>query len=220
MGDFLTDPEAWVTYLRSWPPSGVYVFLFCSTFIENVFPPWPGDTFVVFGGFLLANRIVELLPLGLAVFAGNLVSAWVMYFLGQRILDAARRLQAKWHRPAFLTSRLSELTSEESLARTEIWFRKWGASFVIVSRFSAGIRFFVSIVAGISRMNLMLFSVCFSLGVALWYSALVAGGYALGDNWRQILGYLRIYNTVVIGLIAAGAVVFLVYRWRRRRRGA
>jgi len=33
----------------------IWLFFFFSNFLENVFPPWPGDTVTVFGGFLVAK---------------------------------------------------------------------------------------------------------------------------------------------------------------------
>lgn len=210
------DAAAIIEFLRELPAAGVYVFLFFSTFTENVFPPWPGDTVVVFAGFLLAYGVVDWSGVLLTTYAGNICSAWLMYFLGEHLLELARSLHDRIEKPGVLRNWLRELTGEESIARTHELFRKWGVYFVLFSRFSAGIRFFVSIIAGISKMSLVAFTLSFSVGVTIWNALLLGGGYALGENYERILDWLRVYNVVVIGALVMALAAYLVYRARRK----
>ncbi|HBS04147.1 MAG TPA: DedA family protein [Leptospiraceae bacterium] len=206
--------EEMIAYVLTLPTVGMYWFLFVSTIIENLFPPWPGDTMIVLAGFLMAHDAVDPLELSLVTLAGNMVGAYIMYFAGEGLLALARKYHAriKW---AWARNQVEELISEESMQRTAHWFRKWGLWFVLLSRFSAGIRFFVSIVAGISRTNFLLFSVAFAVGVLIWNSLLIYGGYALGENWRQILDWLRVYNIVVISLVVLATLGYLYYRFKK-----
>lgn len=209
--------EEIIAYVLTLPTTGIYWFLFFSTILENLFPPWPGDTMIVLAGFLMAHHAVGPVGTTLVTLAGNMVGAYIMYFAGEGLLALARKYHASigwnWGR-----KQVEELTSPESMQRTSAWFRKWGLWFVLVSRFSAGIRFFVSIVAGVSRTNLLLFSVAFAAGVLIWNSLLLYGGYALGENWRQILGWLRVYNVLVITAIALAVAGYLYYRFRMQRK--
>ncbi len=203
--------------LHGMPPWLVYVALAVSSVIENVFPPWPGDTVTVIGGVLAAQGLVEWSWSMVALVVGNLIGAYIMYFLGAPLVALVRRLHTHLHGPEFVKKTLRELVSDESMARTTRWFDRWGATFVLVSRFSAGIRFFVSIVAGISGMNLLLFSSVFTLGVLIWNSLLLAGGYVLGRQWDLILVWLRVYNTVVLSLIGVAVAAFVIWRVLRKR---
>jgi len=209
--------EELIAYVLTLPTTGIYWFLFFSTILENVFPPWPGDTMIVLGGFLMAHNAVSFTGLTLVTLAGNMVGAYIMYFAGEGILALARRYHDRigWR---WARRQVQELTSEESMDRASHWFRKWGLWFVVISRFSAGIRFFVSIIAGISRINLILFSLAFGAGVLIWNTLLIYGGYALGENWRQILDWLRVYNFVVITLIVVVVAGYLYYRFRRQEK--
>ncbi|MCB1164688.1 MAG: DedA family protein [Leptospiraceae bacterium] len=208
--------EVLIAYVLTLPTVGMYWFLFFSTILENLFPPWPGDTMVVLGGFLMAHDAVGFWGLTLVTLAGNMVGALIMYFAGEGLVALARHYQQyiKWE---WARNQLNELTSPESMDRTSHWFRKWGLWFVIVSRFSAGIRFFVSIIAGISRINLILFSIAFAIGVIIWNTLLIYGGYALGENWRQIMDWLRVYNTVVIVMIILAVIGYLYWRFGRKK---
>ena len=208
--------EVLIAYVLTLPTVGMYWFLFFSTILENLFPPWPGDTMVVLGGFLMAHDAVGFWGLTLVTLAGNMVGALIMYFAGEGLVALARHYQQyiKWE---WARNQLNELTSPESMDRTSHWFRKWGLWFVIVSRFSAGIRFFVSIIAGISRINLILFAFAFAIGVIIWNTLLIYGGYALGENWRQIMDWLRVYNTVVIVMIILAVIGYLYWRFGRKK---
>ncbi len=190
----------------------IYLFLAFSAFVENVFPPWPGDTTTVVGGFLAYQGLVELPLCMLAVLSGNLGGALIMYFFGEKILLFLIILERKMEKPRFLKSMVAKLVSKRQLRRSRYWFRKWGILFILFSRFSAGVRFFVSAIAGIFRMNLALFLASFSLAVLLWNSLLLWGGYKLGENWRQIEEWLRLYNAIVILLLFSFLLVWVFRR--------
>lgn len=197
------------------PAAGLHAFFFFAALLENIFPPWPGDTFIVFAGFLSAHGAVSLPAALLSTGAGSLAGAWIMYLAGEKVLHLARSLHARL-KPGIMQRMLSDFVSEEHMQRTQQWFLKWGAWFVVVSRFSAGIRFFVSIVAGLSKMNPLLFTVCFSLGVLIWNTLLLTGGRLLAENWRKMLEWLQLYN-VAVGSLIVLVVAFFIMRWWRRR---
>ena len=212
------DADTIIGWLTGVPEISVYLFLALSSVIENVFPPWPGDTVTVIGGFMVSKGSAQAVYAMLALVVGNLIGAYIMYFAGEGILAIARRYHDNLQRPQFLKNWLEELISEEGMKKTHDWFERWGVWFVLVSRFSAGIRFFVSIIAGISRMNLIVFSLVFTLGVLIWNTLLLWGGYMLGNEWERILDWLRVYNMVVIGLICIIAGLFFYFKKVRKKR--
>ncbi|MFN3604490.1 MAG: DedA family protein [Leptonema sp. (in: bacteria)] len=182
-----------------------------STFTENVFPPWPGDTFIVFSGFLMYHQILNPIWVYFFTTIGNFLGAFLMYFLGETILEFAHRFHKKV-KIEFLRNLLETMISEEQKIKTERIFEKWGFWFVLVSRFSAGIRYFVSIIAGITKMNLSIFSFAFFVAVLIWNTILLLGGYILAENWEKALEWLRVYN-YTIGILILVVVIFLFYRF-------
>lgn len=211
MDDQILHSLQWIESMPVWV---MFAFFFFSAFMENVFPPYPGDTILAFSGFLAARGAMSLWSVAIAGFAGSVAGAFVMYMLGHRVLELARRMERSVSRPAWLKKSLHEAVSQESIEKTGLWFKRYGLYFVIVSRFSAGVRFFVSIVAGISRVSLPLYLFCFGLGVVLWNGLLTAGGYMLGRNWELVLVYLKLYNTVFIAVAIAAAAGFFLWKWR------
>ncbi|MCG6144765.1 DedA family protein [Leptospira bandrabouensis] len=190
------------------PPLVLWVFFCFSNFLENVFPPWPGDTVTVFSGFLSSSQDSPLsfFSVVLATYFGNLLGALVMYFFGERILQFLKRSKFPF---------LSALYQEENLRKTLVWFRKHEIAVVLLSRFSAGIRFFVSIVAGMSKMNIIKFVLLYSFAISLWCGLLLLGGSLLGSNWNQIIVMLSYYNRV-IGFVILCFILYFLYKLRRK----
>ncbi|MBL8032213.1 MAG: DedA family protein [Leptospiraceae bacterium] len=196
-------------FLKHIPQNAWWLFVFFSAFMENIFPPYPGDSVIVLGGYLWGAGKVSFFSLASAVYAGNIAGAGVMYYFGEHVLDFfRRRFRNKW---------TQEILDAESLKKTENWFRKWGVIAVILSRFSAGIRFFVAIVAGMFRMNIVVFLLCFSLATLLWNSLLIYGGYVLGENWRKVIEYMQVYNTIIIGLMVTAIAGYILYRRYKKK---
>lgn len=211
-------PDRILGFLQGLDPLAVHGFLVFSTMTENLFPPWPGDTLVVFAGVLVARNVITLPGALLSTLLGNMIGAWIMYVAGERLLAFARAIHGRM-RPGYMRRLLEDLVSEDGLSRAQAWFHRWGLLFVLVSRFSAGIRFFVSIVAGLSRMNILTFSVAFAVGVFLWNLLLLSGGLLLAENWRVVLDWLQLYNAAVLGVLGLLVIVYVARLIRRRRTG-
>jgi len=179
-----------------------WLFLMASVFIENIFPPYPGDSVVVFAGYIAATGHLSFPVLAIAVVFGNLVSALIMYYFGLEIMDfMLKHLKSE---------KLKQVFSRETLAKTHSWFERFGFWAVIFSRFSAGIRFFIAIIAGMVNMPVVLFMFSFLIATIVWNSLLVYGGYILGKNWDQLMGYIQLYSGIVALVIVTGIVVFFI----------
>jgi membrane protein DedA with SNARE-associated domain len=203
-------------FIESLPPLSILFFVFLSAFLENVFPPYPGDTVLVFSGFVAARGSLHPALSFLGGFAGSVLGGVMMFFLGHRFLLLFRELARKWTRPEFLGRMAREMSSAESMARVEYWFNRYGLLFVLFSRFSAGIRFFVTILAGIVNVRFPGFLLAFSGGVLIWNGLLFAGGFSIGQNWELVLEYLRLYNKALLALGIAAFCGWLIWRLARR----
>ncbi|ABZ94309.1 DedA-related protein [Leptospira biflexa serovar Patoc strain 'Patoc 1 (Ames)'] len=201
--------DAMINEILGLPPLVLWVFFCFSNFLENIFPPWPGDTITVFSGFISStqNAPISFSSVVLATFFGNLLGALVMYYFGERFLLFLKRTKIPF---------LSSLYHEENLRKTLVWFRKYEIVVVLVSRFSAGIRFFVSIVAGMSKMNIIKFVVLYSIAISMWCGMLLFGGSFLGTNWNQIIVILSYYNQT-IGLILLFLILYFLYQMLKKR---
>ena len=203
------DGETLKEFFFQVSPPFYLLFLFFSAFIENIFPPYPGDTAVVLGTYISHIRDIPLSWIILAIYLGNLTSASIMYFAGRKVLRFYARHSCFSYRV--------RLFDPYSILKVHHFFQKYGFYTVLFSRFSAGIRFFVSITAGMVRMPFFLFLIAFFIATTLWNSILVGLGYFLSLEWRNLLQILKYYSWMIT-ILLIGIFLFLYFRHRKKKK--
>ena len=199
--------EQFLHYLNTQPAWTIYMFLFIGALMENVVPPIPGDTLIVFGAYLAGVGIISTVPAFFAMWVGSALGCLLVYGL------------AYWKGRAFFLRMNSKFFSEQNLGVAEKWFSKYGDRIVIFNRFLPTVRAFVGIAAGMSRMNPIRMTLYVLIGTFLWNTLLVYFGLKVGENWRVVIDVLRTYNHVILGLMVAGILGYLIWRWRKRASG-
>nr|WP_315895150.1 DedA family protein [Streptomyces sp. P9(2023)] len=106
------------------------------------------------------------------------------------------------------------------IERTEAWFVRHGTKAVFFGRMVPIFRSLISVPAGVERMPLPAFLLFTTLGSAIWNTAFVLAGYALGDNWEEVTGYVSVYSKAVLVVAAVAVLCFVVTRLLRPGRGA
>ena len=181
-----------------WP--GV-VFLMA---IESAAIPFPSELIMPLAGWLLIEeKGNSAWYVGLAAFygaLGNLIGSWVAYWVSYK---GGRPLLFKYGKYVLLT--------REEVERAEVWFRKYGDWIVFFSRLLPVVRTFISIPAGISRMNLWKFSIYTFIGSYPWSLGLAYGGFLLGENWEDLRSVMRPFDIPIL-VAGAGAVAWFFYR--------
>ena len=184
-------------------PLWAYGILLLSAFLENIVPPIPGDTVVVFSAYLVGRGLLDIGPVFLATCVGGTAGFLAMYYLGYsrgRAFFAGRRGTAK-------------------LAQAERWLSRYGVALILGNRFLSGIRSVIAIGAGIGRMPWPTVVLCGAIGMAVWNGLLLYAGVLVGENWEQVTELLAQYNRLLVGILClVGAV--LLWRWWRKRRVA
>lgn len=194
---------SFLAFLNAQPPAWIYFFLFLGAFLENVVPPIPGDTLIVFGAYLAGVGIIQVWPAYFAMWVGSALGCLLIYGL------------AYWKGRAFFLKFRFKFATEAHLDSAENWFRRYGDKIVIMNRFLPTVRAFVGIVAGISRMSPVRMTFYVVLGTFLWNSLLVYFGLKVGENWEIVIDVMKTYNRVVLGLMVVGGIGF--WLWRRKK---
>jgi len=194
---------SFLAFLNEQPPAWIYLFLFLGAFMENVVPPIPGDTLIVFGAYLAGVGIIQVWPAYMVMWVGSALGCLVVYGL------------AFWKGRAFFLKFQFRFATEEHLDSAEAWFTRYGDKIVILNRFLPTVRAFVGIVAGISRMNPLRMTLYVVVGTFLWNSLLVYFGLMVGENWEIVIDVMKTYNRVVLTLMVVGGIGFWV--WHRRK---
>ena len=78
------------------------------------------------------------------------------------------------------------------------------------------IRSLISLPAGMNRMPMSRFLLFTTLGSLVWTSLLTIGGMLLGAAWEEIIGFVEIYQDIVLVLLAVALLIFVGVRlWGR-----
>lgn len=190
------------------PPAVFYALLGLGAAIENVFPPIPADTFVLFGAFLAAGGRAEPALVFAATWLPNVGSALVVYGLAYR-----------YGRAAFGTTVGRWLLQPRQLDQIADFYGRWGTPAIFVSRFLPAFRAVVPVFAGISHVRPAKVILPLAAASALWYGVLVYIGTTAGRNWRAILELVGRVNNVLIGFALLVLALIVVWWWRTRRGG-
>ncbi len=199
--------EFWNTFLvflDHQPPGWIYFFLFVGAFMENLFPPIPGDTLIVFGAYLAGRGVISIWPAYLAMWAGSALGCLAVYGL------------AFWKGRAFFLRLNIRFLSKENMDYTERWFSRYGNKIIVFNRFLPTARAFVGLMAGIGQMHPVRMVMYVMLGTFLWNSLLVYLGLMVGKNWQMVIDMMKTYNQVVLGMMVVGGIG--LWFWHRKKK--
>lgn len=182
--------------------------VFFALTIESAAIPLPSEVTMPLAGWLLVQDkglpVSYVLLAGLIGALGNVVGSWITYGIG---MAGGRPLLLKYGKYV--------LISPHHIALADKWFAEKGEATAFFSRLLPVVRTFISVPAGIARMNFWRFTIYTFLGSFLWCAALAAGGYYTGANWERLRNAMRPFDYPIATLIVVWLIVFLV-RGRRR----
>ena len=168
---------------------GGYVFLFFSSLGENLFPPMPGDTFIVLGAFMVGRGQLQFLPAYVAATAGSASGFMILYAVGR-----------KWGR-RFFHGKKGKIFQSERLERIESWFDRYGYLVIGINRFLSGFRALVSFAAGMAKMDAWIVLGLGLTSILVWNALLMGMGVWVGEHWSIILRHYQIIVFVLIGIV-------------------
>jgi membrane protein DedA with SNARE-associated domain len=171
-------------------------FLALSEAIPIVGTVVPGSTLVLAISALAAKADINAWLLLVAAMAGCIAGDGFSFWLGQRYHQEILQYWPLNQFPRFI-------------ARSESFFNRYGAASVFLARFTAVVRAFVPLIAGILRMPAGQFYAANILSAVIWAPAHVFPGLMIG-----ILVSLAGYSVegIVVFVIAAMIVGWALYR--------
>jgi len=208
-GTFLTGFADWAVDVMETlgaPGAGLVIA------IENLFPPLPSEVILPLAGFTASRGSFGIVDAIFFTTLGSVVGSWALYGLGAWL--GRRRVRA-------IIDRLP-LMSADDFDRTEVWFGKHGTKAIFFGRMVPLFRSFISLPAGVERMNPLAFTGLTAAGSLIWNSIFVIAGFYLGENWHVVEQYAGVFQKIVIAVVVALVVWFVVGRVRSirsRKRG-
>lgn len=181
-----------------------YAGVFFAMAIESACIPLPSEIILPFTGYMVFSGHFGFWQATVAATLGNLFGGLIAYYVG---VWGGRPFLQKYGRYFFINKR--------ELAWTERLFERHGEMTVFIGRMLPIVRTFISLPAGIARMNPLKMATYTMIGAFLWCALLIFVGQKLGENWDSLKPYFHRADVVVGGLIVL--IVTYVF-WKRRRR--
>ncbi len=175
------------------------------------FPFLPGDTLLFAVGLFISSRdnivpgppatdlLVAIVLLTVAAFAGNVLG----YEIGRGIGPP-------------LYERDGRILKRKYFDQTTAFFDKHGNKALVIGRFVPFVRTYITVVAGVTRMDRHRFFLWSAVGAVGWVVSIVLCGYFLGAAFPT-LGE-NIDKAILV--ILAFSVVPIAYEWWKHRRDA
>lgn len=174
--------------------------------LESACLPVPSEIIMPFAGFLVFTGRFALWPVVLAGAVGNLIGSVAAYVIG---FYGGRRLIQKYGKYI--------LISEHDLEVADGWFKKYGQAAVFLGRVLPIVRTYISLPAGITRMDFKKFCFYTLLGSILWAFILTYAGILLGENWEGLKVHFRQFDIAVGISIVLGVAWWTWHHFKRRK---
>lgn len=188
-------------YLSQFGHTGIFIGMT----LESACIPIPSEVILPLGGYMVSKGIGSILSMALVGTLGCLVGSIIAYIVG---FYGGRPFILKYGKYFFI--------SKHDFEKAERFFNKYGEVTIFVSRILPIIRTFISLPAGIARMNFTKFIIYTILGSFPWCLLFVYLGKKLGDNWVQIEKYFKMFDNVIIVLILLAFAGFIFYKIRKK----
>ncbi len=173
--------------------------------LESTIIPLPSEIIMPLAGWKLVLDKglghTHIVLAGVYGAVGCLIGSIIEYYIARA---GGRHLIKKYGKYILIT--------EKDLTWAERWFDKRGDITVLIGRMIPGIRGFISIPAGVAKMNVTKFMTFTFIGSFPWTLGLAWGGYALGDNYEAIREISRPFDLPILLVVLILIAIFLWYR--------
>lgn len=177
-----------------------YFGIFIGMFLESTLFPIPSEIIMIPAGIASSKGSLNIYLVTFFGVIGNVSGAVFSYYLA---FFLGRKIIFKIGKYFFI--------KPQTIENIEVFFKNYGNISVFMGRLLPGFRHFISLPAGLAKMNFKLFLFYTSLGTAIWTSILAFFGYFIGENQDLIFKYLHqitISLLAITGLIIAMIIIY------------
>ncbi|OLT08338.1 hypothetical protein BJF90_12655 [Pseudonocardia sp. CNS-004] len=211
LGPEWLQPDTIISWLGPWALVGLALIIFaeCGLLLGFFLP---GDSLLFTAGLFVAQGAIAT-PLWLvctilvvAAIIGNATGYWIGHKAGPAIFDKPE----------------SRLFKPEHVAKTQGFFDKYGNRAIVLARFVPIVRTFITVMAGVGRMDPKRYFTYSLVGGIAWAAGVTVLGFWLGQ-FAFVRANIELILLLIVGISVLPIVVELVRARRkpaRRRRNA
>jgi membrane-associated protein len=202
LGPEWLQPDTIISWLGPWALVGLALIIFaeCGLLLGFFLP---GDSLLFTAGLFVAQGAIAA-PLWLvcailvaAAIIGNVAGYWIGYKAGPAIFDKPQ----------------SRLFKPEHVVKTQGFFDKYGNRAIVLARFVPIVRTFITVMAGVGRMEPRRYFTYSLIGGVVWAAGVTVLGFWLGQ-----FTFVRENIELMLILIVAISLLPIVIEVLRARR--
>lgn len=180
-----------------------YTGVFVLSLLESAAIPIPSEVVVPFSGFLaVSGRFNFWWVVAIATLA-NFIGATILFIIASK---GGRWILEKYGKYIFIHKKDLDLGDK--------WFNKHGARAVFFGRLMPVVRTFISLPAGVCKMNFNKFTTYTLLGSLPWNLGLVLVGYKAGEHWDLLHDYFKKFDLIIMAVIISGIIWYALKHLR------
>ena len=195
-------PDTIITWLGPWALVGLALIVFaeCGLLVGFFLP---GDSLLFTAGLFVASGAIAsplwavCALLVAAAVLGNVCGYWIGRTAGPAVFDKPR----------------SRLFKPKHVLKTQEFFDRYGNRAIVLGRFVPIVRTFITVMAGVGRMDARRYFTYSVIGGVLWAAGVTVLGYWLGQ-----FAFVRANIEVILLLIVVASVLPMVVEVLRARR--
>lgn len=202
LGPEWLQPDVIINWLGPWALVGLALIIFaeCGLLLGFFLP---GDSLLFTAGLFVATNDIEApiwlvcLILVVAAFVGNVVGYYIGRAAGPAVFDKPK----------------SRLFKPKHVVRTQEFFDKYGNRAIVLGRFVPIVRTFITVMAGVGKMDSRRYFTYSLIGGVLWAAGVTVLGFWLGQ-----FAFVRDNIELMLILIVLLSVLPIVVEILRARR--
>lgn len=175
------------------------ISIFIVVALEYANLPLPSELVLPLIGIVAFEYSINFIQAVTISILGGITGCIINYYLGY-----------KFGKPLIkaITSKLPK--TEKSIKSSYSWIKKYDKLSVMISRLVPVARTFISIVAGVIKMNIITFIIYSTIGISIWNLTLISAGYLLGHEVNFIISILKQYSLLVTILASVFIVICII----------
>lgn len=182
-----------------------YIGIFIMMFLESSFFPFPSEVAMIPAGYLVFQGKMNIFLAFFAGTFGSLMGAifnyYLCYFFGRSLIEKYGKYVG---------------IDDGKMQKFESFFKRHGEISTFNCRLIPGIRQYISLPAGLARMNIFRFSLFTTLGAGIWVAILLGLGYFLGQNETILKEKLHIITILLLLFVILTFIVHFYFYKKRK----
>lgn len=186
-------------FIESLPAIATILFLFFSAVLQQVFPPYPGDSVNIFAGYLCGMGSLNPALAFICFFSGTVISSLLLYEIGRR------------YGPRIMKFKMLRDMPREKRDNMLKLFNRYGVLYLMACKFLPGVNSVALLLSGVCSMDKRLAYLGITAVAGIHNLFFFYAGRTVGQNWNDVEKFLYSVNRYAIIIVGAAVALACIY---------